>query len=174
MEFLMSDHSAFQLSSCLGSFEGQCLRRAAELGLFVKRALSARGGKGAGVAKATKRIASHAAARRDLHCCVAQGLTCRHAPIRPTFDGRNLRIGKVRVRQFRRRCKQTRLLDVCQSRGWPLFIEAPFGRPSVIDPENGFRDLVYRLNRRQKQIHFWCDGGGLRWAIVGKGPASQQ
>ena len=170
----MAKHSNSQISICLGTRNGQCLRHAAALGLLVKRALLDCGPKAAGVAKAAKRIAAHAAATRDLHCLLAQGLTCRHAPIKPSFDGRDLRIGKVLVRPFRRRCRQTRLLDVCQSRSWPVFIDAPFGSPSPIDPENGIRDLVFNLNRRQKQIHFWCDGGGLRWAIMGQGSVGKR
>ena len=164
----MANRSNSQISVCFGTHDGQCLRRAAELGLFVIQAFPGCGGKAAGIAKAAKRIATRAVAARDLRCRVARGLACRHAPIIPSFDGRDLRIGKVLVRRFRRRCKQTKLLDVCQSRGWPAFIDAPFGSPSAMDPENRLRDLVYNLNRRQQQIHFWCDGGGIRWAIVGQ------
>ena len=176
-EVSVAKHSNSQLSICLGTHDGQYLRRAAEVGLVVIHVFAGRGGKAVGVAKAAKRVATHAAAASDLRCRVTQGLFCPHAPAKPSFDGRELRIGDVVVRRFRRQCKQTKLLNVCQSRGWPAFIDAPFGRPSAIDPENRLRDLVYNLNRRQvspQRIHFWCDGGGLCWVIVGQGPMRMQ
>jgi hypothetical protein len=114
--------------------------------------------------------------RKDLLCRVAQGLPCRHAPRKPSFERRELRVGKTLIRRFRRRCKQTELLELFQSRGWPDFIDNPFGSPSPLDPENGLSDIVYELNRHhdsRQQVHFWRDGDRLRWEIVGQGLAGK-
>jgi len=159
---------AYTISTCLGSVDGQCLRRAALSGLDLKRALSARRGK-ADVEKAIRHIAAC-----DLGCRAVQGLRCPRMPRKPSFEGYELRLGGEVVRKFRRHCKQTKLLKVFASRGWPVFIHDPLGSLLQVDPENGIRDLVYQLNRRQvsrRQIRFGCEHGGVRWKIVDGGLA---
>ena len=169
----MTDHSDVRLSCCLGTFDEQCLRRAALLGLDIKRAFAACGGENAHVATVANSLAIHELATHDLRCHTAHGLPCPHAPPKPSFRGGELRLDKARVRLFRRSCKQTELLDAFQLHGWPPSIDNPFGSPSPFDAENGLSDIVYELNRHQKsgpQIHFWCDGNRVRWEIVGYGP----
>jgi len=168
----MSDQSHPLLAICLGSLDGQCLRRAALLGIAVKRAALTRSGRAVDAPKAAARVA----AERDLQCDAAQGLPCSHARLIPTFDGHELRLGKTLLRQFQRHCKQTEVLDAFQSRGWPAFIDNPFGGPSPFDPENGLSDIVYELNQQRdscQQIHFWCDGDRVRWEIVGQDSVSK-
>jgi len=113
---------------------------------------------------------------RGLLCRVAQGRPCRRAPRTPSFEDRELRLGKTLVRRFRRHCKQTELLELFQLRGWPAFIDSPFGSPSPLDPENGLSDIVYELNGRKdsrQQIQFCCNGDRVRWEIVGQRPAGK-
>ena len=120
---------AYTISTCLGSVDGQCLRRAALSGLDLKRALSVRRGK-ADVEKAIRRIAAG-----DLCCRAAQGRCCPRMPRKPSFEGYELRVGGEVVRKFRRHCKQTKLLNVFTSQSWPVFIHDPLAGLLLVDPE---------------------------------------
>jgi hypothetical protein len=165
----MLDYNRFELSFCIGSLDGWCLRRAAQLGLAVETAVSSCPGKGA-------KLAGLIAPGHDLRCLLVQGLHCPHAPPKPSFEYPVLKVGGEVVRRFKRHCKQTELLEKFESLGWPYSIVNPFGSPALVGPNNGIRDIVYHLNSQQHsrlQIHFWCDGDAVRWEIVGRLPPQQ-
>ena len=158
-----------RLPLCLGARGGQCLRRAAELGLSVNRAAMKCGSDAAAVAAAVKLIVANAAAA-DLRCHVSQGLACPHAPITPSYRNRELRIGKALIRRFHRHCYQMETLEAFEAQGWPESIVAPFDRRSRQHAKNGLRDIIHRLNCQQnsrQRIQFSCGGGRVRWRIIG-------
>jgi len=159
----MLDYNRFELSFCIGSLDGRCLRRAARLGLAMEAIVSSSHSKAAEVADLIGQ-------GHDLACLVAQGLHCPHAPHKPSFKYPVLQVGDEEVRRFRRRCRQTELLELFEIRGWPNLISNPFGAPSTLDPENGISDVLYELNQHQLsrlQIHFSCVGGDVQWEILG-------
>ena len=99
----MAYSSNSQLSECLGSVKGKCLRCRGAPGLDLELALSAgrrKAGK-AGVQKAIRRIAA-----RDLRCRLTRGLRCPQAPPKPSFKGYELRVGGELARRFHRQCDQ--------------------------------------------------------------------
>jgi hypothetical protein len=159
----MLNYNDFELSFCIGSLDGWCLRRAAQLGLAVNTAVLSSPGKSA-------KVADPVGPGHDLRCLLIQGLHCPHAPPKPSFEYPVLKVGDEVVRRFRRQCRQTELLEVFEDQGWPFLISKPFGTPSELDPENGINDVLYELNQHQVsrlQIYFSCAGGDVQWEILG-------
>ena len=158
----MLNYNDFELSFCIGSLDGRCLRRAAQLGLAVETAVLSSPGKAADVAGLI-------GPGPDLRCLQIQGLNCPHAPPKPSFKYPLLKVGDEVVREFQRHSKQTKLLEDFESQGWPFAISNQSGTHSELDPENGISDVLYELNRHQESrmhIRFWLVGGGVRWEVI--------
>ncbi len=73
--------------------------------------------------------------------------------------------------KYKKRCRQTRVLEACQLQGWTDVIQMPHW------PANRLSKIAFELNKRhrrqhpRKRIHFWCGDDGMHWKFVGDGPA---
>jgi hypothetical protein len=83
-EVIMIEMNGSAISICLGTCAGQCVLRAAQLGLGL-----ADGG-------------ARDAAVGDLRCRRALRLFCPDAPLKPSFDGRDLRVGDEVLKRFKK------------------------------------------------------------------------
>ncbi len=109
------------------------------------------------------------------NCDKVAGLPCLFVP-EYKEQTRELFLGGKLVRRFRQESKQTRLLEIFQSLGWPESVDDPPIDPSSYAPENGFSDIVYELNQDQKprqRVRFSCDRHSVYWEIVGNQPSRQ-
>ncbi len=106
-------------------------------------------------------------------CDAVAGAPC---PFVPSFDSHTLALsfrGKV-VWRFKRRSRQTELLEAFDLAGWPDSLLEPLAEATQYDAENGLSDIVYELNEKlRRRIIFWCDGPSVCWKIVDNEPASR-
>ena len=163
----MLNYDDFELSFCLGSLDGRCLRRAAQLGLAVQTAVASPGksAKVAGLVGPGPDLSLPSGPRSALPARASKALV------------------QVSCPQSRRRSGATvqealQADEALGNLGSPRL--ALFHQHSVWQPiagwSDGVRDIVYDLNNQQPsrlQVHFWCDGDDVRWQIVGRLPPQQ-